>query len=125
MLGAITPLIGTMKPDAAKAFYGETLGLKFVSDDGFALVFEGHNTRIRISRVPAVTPPAYAVLAFEVENIERAVDALAAKGVTCARFNFLVQDARGIWNAPDGVTKVAWFYDPDMNLLSFVTGPKA
>lgn len=113
------PLVGTMKPEAAKVFYGETLGLKFVADDGFALVFEGKNGRIRISRVPAVTPPAYAVLAFEVADIEKAVDALAAKGVAFARYTFFVQDPKGIWSAPDG-TKVAWFHDPDLNLLSVV-----
>ena len=119
MLGTITPLIGTMKPEAAKAFYGDTLGLKFVSDDGFALVFEGQNARIRISRVPAVTPAAYAVLAFAVDDIGKVVEALAGKGVAFARYSFLVQDARGVWTAPDG-SKVAWFHDPDMNLLSVV-----
>lgn len=115
----ITSLIGTMKPDAAKAFYGDALGLKFVNDDGFALVFEGKNARVRISRVPAVTPAAYAVLAFNVDNIDKAVDELTAKGVVFARFGFFVQDGRGIWSAPDG-TKVAWFHDPDLNLLSVV-----
>ncbi|MGE0742474.1 MAG: VOC family protein [Hyphomonadaceae bacterium] len=115
----MTPLVGTMKPEAAKAFYGDVLGLKFINDDGFALVFEGKNGRIRVSRVPAVTPPAYAVLGFTVDDINKAVDGLAAKGVVFARFGFLPQDARGVWSAPDG-TKVAWFHDPDLNLLSIV-----
>ncbi|MGD9816631.1 MAG: VOC family protein [Hyphomonadaceae bacterium] len=121
MLGSatVTALVGTMKPELAKAFYGDTLGLKFVSDDGFALVFEGKNARVRVSRVPGVTPAAYAVLAFTVDDIEKAVDGLTAKGVVFARFGFFVQDARGIWTAPDG-TKVAWFHDPDLNLLSVV-----
>lgn len=114
-----TPLIGTVKPEAAKAFYGDVLGLKFVADDGFALIFEGKNGRIRVSRVPAVTPPAYAVLGFTVDNIEAAVDGLTAKGVVFARYPSFVQDAKGIWSAPDG-TKVAWFHDPDLNLLSVV-----
>jgi catechol 2,3-dioxygenase-like lactoylglutathione lyase family enzyme len=116
---AITALVGTIKPEAAKAFYADTLGLKFISDDGYALVFEGKNAHVRVSRVPGVTPAAYAVLAFSVEDIEKAVDGLAAKGVVFARFGFFVQDARGIWTAPDG-TKVAWFHDPDLNLLSLV-----
>jgi catechol 2,3-dioxygenase-like lactoylglutathione lyase family enzyme len=115
----ITPLLGTMKPEAAKAFYTDTLGLKFVTDDGFALVFAGENATIRISRVPAMAPAQYAVLAFVVPDIEAAVDALAAKGVVFARFGFFPQDPRGIWAAPDG-TKVAWFHDPDLNLLSVV-----
>lgn len=115
----MTPLVGTMKPEAAKSFYGETLGLKFITDDGFALVFEGKNGRIRVSRVPAATPPAYAVLSFTVEDIDAAIDGLTAKGVVFARFGFFPQDARGVWAAPDG-TKVAWFHDPDLNLLSLV-----
>lgn len=121
MLGSatLTVLIGTMKPEISKAFYADTLGLKFVADDNFALVFEGKNAIVRVSRVPAVTPPAYAVLAFNVDDIEVAVDSLTAKGVVFARYPFFVQDGRGIWSAPDG-TKVAWFHDPDMNLLSVV-----
>lgn len=114
-----TPLLGTVKPEAAKAFYSDVLGLKFVNDDGFALVFEGKNGRIRVSRVPAVTPPAYAVLGFTVDDIAAEVDALTAKGVVFARYPFFVQDAKGIWSAPDG-TKVAWFHDADLNLLSVV-----
>ena len=121
MLGTatVTALVGTMKPEISKAFYGDTLGLKFISDDGFALVFEGKNARVRVSRVPGVTPAAYAVLAFQVDDIEKAVDGLTAKGVVFARFGFFVQDVKGIWSAPDG-TKVAWFHDPDLNLLSVV-----
>lgn len=121
MLGSatITPLVGTMKPEVAKAFYADILGLKFVSDDTFAMVFEGKNARIRVSKVPAISPPQYAVLAFTVDDIEKAVDGLVAKGVTFARFGFFAQDQRGVWTAPDG-TKVAWFHDPDLNLLSVV-----
>lgn len=115
----ITALVGTMKPDAAKAFYGDTLGLKFIADDTFAMIFEGKNARVRVSRAPAVAPAAYAVLAFTVTDIEKTVDALTAKGVAFARYGFFVQDGRGIWAAPDG-TKVAWFHDPDFNLLSLV-----
>ena len=121
MLGSatITALVGTMKPEAARAFYADTLGLKSVSDDTYAMIFEGKNARVRVSKVPAMAPAQYAVLAFTVDDIEKAVDGLTAKGVTFARFGFFVQDARGIWSAPDG-TKVAWFHDPDLNLLSVV-----
>ncbi len=121
MLGSaiVTALVGTMQKEVSTAFYRDTLGLKFIIDDGFAAVFEGKNARIRVSRVPAITPAAYAVLAFHVDNIEKAVDDLTAKGVLFQRYGFFVQDARGIWSAPDG-TKVAWFLDPDLNLLSVV-----
>lgn len=115
----ITALVGTIQKDASTAFYRDTLGLKFVDDDGFAAIFEGKNARVRVSRVPAITPAAYAVLAFQVDDIDKIVDGLTAKGVVFQRYGFFVQDARGIWSAPDG-TKVAWFHDPDMNLLSVV-----
>ena len=121
MLGSatLTPLVGTMKPEAAKAFYQDVLGLKFISDDGYALIFEGKNARVRVSKVPAMAAAQYAVLAFTVDDIEKAVDGLTAKGVLFQRYPFFVQDAKGIWTAPDG-TKVAWFPDPDLNLLSVV-----
>jgi catechol 2,3-dioxygenase-like lactoylglutathione lyase family enzyme len=66
-----------------------------------------------------VVPAPYAVVAFTVGNIEAVVDALAAKGVVFQRYAFFTQDERGIWTAPEG-TRVAWFHDPDLNLLSVV-----
>jgi catechol 2,3-dioxygenase-like lactoylglutathione lyase family enzyme len=121
MLGnaTVTPLIGTMQKEASIAFYRDTLGLKFVADDGFAAIFQGKNATIRVSRVPAIAPAPYAVLGFEVDDIDKAVDGLTAKGVVFQRYGFFVQDAKGVWSAPDG-TKVAWFHDPDLNLLSVV-----
>ncbi|MGE0044461.1 MAG: VOC family protein [Hyphomonadaceae bacterium] len=115
----ITAMVGTARPDAAKDFYKDVLGLSLQSEDNFAAVFAGKNARIRVSRVPAVVPAPYAVVAFNVESIESAIDALAAKGVAFARYPVFQQDARGIWTSPDG-TKVAWFHDPDLNLLSLV-----
>jgi catechol 2,3-dioxygenase-like lactoylglutathione lyase family enzyme len=115
----VVALVGTMQKDASTAFYRDTLGLTFVTDDGFAAVFEGKNATIRVSRVPAITPAAYAVLAFQVDDIDKIVDGLTAKGVLFQRYSFFVQDAKGVWSAPDG-TKVAWFHDPDLNLLSVV-----
>jgi catechol 2,3-dioxygenase-like lactoylglutathione lyase family enzyme len=118
----VTVLVGTMQKEASTAFYRDTLGLKFVRDDGFAAVFQGKNASIRVSRVPAIAPAAYAVLGFEVDDIDKAVDGLTAKGVVFQRYGFFVQDAKGVWTAPDGV-KVAWFHDPDLNLLSVVQHP--
>lgn len=115
----LTSLIGTAKPAAAKAFYGDILGLKLVAEDGFAAIFETKNARIRVSTTPTVAPAPYAVLAFDVAAIESTIDALAAKGVVFARFPFLVQDGKGVWSGPDG-TKVAWFHDPDLNMLNLV-----
>jgi catechol 2,3-dioxygenase-like lactoylglutathione lyase family enzyme len=115
-------MLGTARGEAGKAFYADTLGLKFIKDDGFAFHFDLGGRLLRLSRVPAVVPAAYAVLGFEVKGIEKIVDALIAKGVQMERYGFLQQDARGVWTAPDGA-KVAWFRDPDLNLLSVVETP--
>ena len=105
--------------EIARKFYESTLGLKFIQDDGYAFVFDIGGRELRVSRVPAVMPSTYAVLGFVVPDIATTVDGLAAKGVKFERFGFFQQDARGVWAAPDG-TQVAWFRDPDMNMLSLV-----
>jgi hypothetical protein len=60
------------------------------------------------------------VLGLQVKDIEAEIDAIVAKGVAMERYGFLQQDARGVWLSPDGGAKVAWFKDPDFNVLSFV-----
>ena len=72
---------------------------------------------LRIARVKEFTPFPFTVLGWEVEAIEQAVADLGAKGVTFERFPGLRQDPLGIWTAPAGA-KVAWFKDPDGNVLS-------
>ena len=77
----ITALVGTIKPEISKAFYQDTLGLKFISEDTYAMVFEGKNARVRVSRVPAVAPAQYAVLAFQVDDIDESLAIAARHGV--------------------------------------------
>lgn len=121
MLGnsKVVAIVGTARGEVARNFYADTLGLKLLHDDSFAFVFDVDGRELRLSRVPAVVPSAYAVLGFQVADIAATVDALTAKGVAMERYTFFQQDARGVWKAPDG-TQVAWFRDPDMNLLSVV-----
>jgi catechol 2,3-dioxygenase-like lactoylglutathione lyase family enzyme len=103
--------------DKARSFYEGVLGLKFVRNDGFALVMEANGTTIRIAKVGKFTPAAFTVLGWEVEGIQDTVAAMEKKGVKFERFPGLEQDALGIWTAPGGA-KVAWFKDPDGNILS-------
>jgi catechol 2,3-dioxygenase-like lactoylglutathione lyase family enzyme len=105
--------------DAAKArtFYEGVLGLRFVSDDNFALVLEANGTMVRITRVGDFTPFPFTILGWQVDNIEQSVVELTAKGVAFNRYGFLEQSPEGIWSAPGGA-KVAWFPDPDGNTLS-------
>ncbi|MGE3304145.1 MAG: VOC family protein [Hyphomonadaceae bacterium] len=110
-------MTATAAPDAARAFYRDILGLPLLSEDMFALIFEVGGAPLRVAKTPGVAPSPYAVLGFTVDAIEPVARGLAAKGVTFERYAFLQHDAHGIWTAPDGA-RVAWFRDPDGNLLS-------
>lgn len=120
MLGT-SPLVAfVFTPDAerAKKFYGETLGLKYVSQDPFAVVFDAHGTTLRVTILPGHKPSEHAVLGWEVADIVAAAMELKNAGVTLERYPFLEQDELGIWTAPDRTAKVAFFKDPDGNVLS-------
>ncbi len=110
-------LVGTARADAAKNFYHTTLGLTLESEDQFALVFAMNGGKLRVSKVPTVIPSSYAVLGFRVGDIAAVVAGLAGAGVAMERYPFLTQDGAGIWQAPGGA-RIAWFRDPDLNLLS-------
>lgn len=103
--------------DTARAFYEGVLGLRFVRDDGFALVFDANGIMIRAARMKEFTPAQFTVLGWQVSKIDDVVRALAKRGVKCEIFGFFKQDELGIWTAPTG-DKVAWFKDPDGNILS-------
>lgn len=104
-------------PQKARAFYEGVLGLKFVKDDGFALVFDANGIMVRAVKMKEVTPLPFTVLGWQVSGIEDAVRDLTNKGVHFEIFGFFKQDQLGIWTAPTG-DKVAWFKDPDGNVLS-------
>jgi len=119
MLGStdIIAFVPTKDSEKARSFYEGVLGLRFVSDDGFALVFNAHGLMIRVVKVQQFTPVPYTILGWQVKGIEKIVTALDQKGVHFERFGFFKQDGLGIWIAPNG-DKVAWFKDPDGNTLS-------
>ena len=121
-LNKVLTFVATRNPKAARVFYEQKLGLKFVADDGFALVFDIGGIMLRIATVKEFTPAQFTVLGFEVSAIEESVAELNAKGVSFERFPGLPQDKLGIWNAPGGA-KVAWFKDPDGNILSLSQHP--
>lgn len=111
-------MITTADRKKAEAFYGETLGLRSLGDDGFAALFDLAGVTMRLTEVPGYSAAAWPLLGWDVEDIEAAVTQLTAKGVTMNIYEGLGQDSRGIWTAPDGACKVAFFNDPDGNGLS-------
>ena len=115
---AVIGFIPTRDAARARTFFEQTLGLRFVSDDNFAIVFDANGTTIRVARVPEFTPFPFTLLGWEVTAIEQIAAEMAARGVQFQRYDFLQQDAAGVWTAPAGAAKVAWFTDPDGNILS-------
>jgi catechol 2,3-dioxygenase-like lactoylglutathione lyase family enzyme len=109
--------VATRDAARAKSFYGGALGLRLVSEDGFALVFDANGTLIRVTTVRELNPAPYTVLGWQVDDIESAVRELASAGVTFERYGTFPQDELGIWTAPGGA-RIAWFKDPDGNTLS-------
>ena len=121
MLGTadLVAFVPTTNPKRARAFYQETLELDFVSEDKFALVFESNGVTIRIANVSGVAhkPAAFTILGWTVPDVATTVRGLLKKGVLFERYEGMNQDALGIWKSPSGA-KVAWFKDPDSNVLS-------
>ena len=109
--------VATSDPKRAKAFYRDILGLKLITEDGFALVFDASGATLRVAIVPKVAAAPYTVLGWQVTDVKAAVKKLAKSGITFERYTGMAQDELGIWVTPSGV-KVAWFKDPDGNLLS-------
>lgn len=109
--------VATCDPARARAFYESVLGLGFVADEAFALVFDNAGTMLRIQKVGDLTPHPFTALGWQVHDIAAAVAELAGRGVRFERFPGMPQDDHGIWAAPDGAL-VAWFKDPDGNVLS-------
>jgi catechol 2,3-dioxygenase-like lactoylglutathione lyase family enzyme len=119
MLGStkIIAFVAIKDADKARAFYEGVLGLRFVGDDGFALVFDANGIMIRAAKMKEFTPAQFTVLGWQVSKIEDVVRALSKRGVKFEIFGFFKQDDLGIWTAPTG-DRVAWFKDPDGNILS-------
>ena len=122
MLGSaeIIAFVPTRDPARARGFYEDTLGLRFVSEDPFALVFDANGVAIRIANVasvPSFTPAPFTILGWQVADVGRTVRELARRGVTFERFAGMEQDTIGVWRSPSGA-QVAWFKDPDGNTLS-------
>jgi catechol 2,3-dioxygenase-like lactoylglutathione lyase family enzyme len=115
---SLVAFVGVCDPDRAKRFYRDTLGLRLVSEElPFALVFDVQGTMLRVTVVPEVKPAKFTVLGWKVPDIQAAVSSLDKEGVEFQRYAGLQQDGLGIWTSPSGA-RVAWFHDPDGNILS-------
>ena len=115
--GRLVAFVATRDPSSAKAFYRDKLGLTLTSEDAFALAFDVQGTMLRVTTVREIAVAAYTVLGWHVADIAASVKNLMNAGIRLERYKGLPQDDLGIWTTPDGA-KVAWFKDPDGNVLS-------
>jgi catechol 2,3-dioxygenase-like lactoylglutathione lyase family enzyme len=120
ILETAKPLILVCTRDRARAtaFYRDTLGLRLAYEDNFAAVFNLGGVTLRVSLVPDFTPHEHTIVGFSVPDVPATVKALREKSVTFHIYPRFRQDDLGIWTAPGGTVRVAWFKDPDGNVLS-------
>lgn len=119
--GKVVGFVPTKDANLARIFYEEKLGLTLVSDNPNALVYESNGTTVRVVRVASHTPAPFTILGWSVDDVRACAERLQKRGVQFQRYPGLEQDELGIWRAPDGA-RVAWFTDPDGNVLSISEG---
>lgn len=115
--GRLIAFVPTTDLTRARAFYTETLGLPVSEESPFACVFDANGTMLRLTPVRKLSKVRYTVLGWGVDDIVATVGALTAAGVAFVRYRGMDLDDAGIWTSPSG-DRVAWFEDPDGNLLS-------
>jgi len=124
MLGQekLVAMVATSDAVRARAFFEDTLGLRFVADHPHALLFDTANARLMIQKMETVTPRDGTTLGWQVDDLRGVMRGLVARGVTFERFEGMEQDELGVWSPAGPATGVAWFKDPDGNLLSLSSG---
>ncbi len=120
ILGLAKPVVVICTRDhgRATAFYRDTLGLAFAHEDDFAAVFVTGGVALRISTVADFTPHEHTILGFRVADVAAIVKSLTDNGLTFQRYPHIRQDELGICTLRGGTVRVAWFKDPDGNVLS-------
>lgn len=103
--------------DAAKDFYGSTLGLRVTEDNGMLSLHLAGGADVLVYPKENHTPASFTVLNFPVADIDRAVDDLGARGVVFERYDDFGQNEKGI-SRDEGGPPIAWFKDPAGNVLS-------
>lgn len=119
MLSTSRPVGSLAVSDAglARAFYVDALGLPVIEDGQRALVVSAGPISLRLVFVSRVAAPPYTVFGWEVPDISATMAGLQERGVVFLRFDTMDQDETGVWVSPAG-HRIAWFNDPDGNVLS-------
>jgi catechol 2,3-dioxygenase-like lactoylglutathione lyase family enzyme len=116
--GAPVAFVYVADRERAMAFYRETLGLPLHGSDAFGDFLDLGGGLLRMTAMPGHQAHPHPVLGWNVGDIVGAVEALRDRGVVFTIHEGFGQDALGVWTAPDGRTRIAFFADPDGNVLT-------
>jgi len=101
----------------SERFFVDALGLSVLSRSDFACVLDLGGVALRVTKVDELRPQPFTVLGWVVDDVRTQLSQLHAHGVTALRYPGMDQDDVGVWTAPGG-ERIAWFHDPDGNVLS-------
>ena len=101
----------------SEQFFRGVLGLPLVTQSSFAYVFTCGGTTLRVTKVDTFRPQTFTVFGWTVTDLRSTVAKLRARGADFLRYEGLSQDDQDVWTTPNG-DLVAWFHDPDLNVLS-------
>ena len=116
-LGRPTAFILTSDRVRAIGFYSDILGFRLVAEDDYGALFDMAGLDVRLTDLPDHVPSLHPSIGFDVADIREVCAQLAEMGVRCLIYPGFGQDEAGIWSSPDGATHLAWFNDPDGNVL--------
>jgi catechol 2,3-dioxygenase-like lactoylglutathione lyase family enzyme len=106
------------------AFYSGVLGLTRVEDSSMANVYDAHGTPLRVTLVHDHVPSRFTVLGWYVNDLVQSMAELKERGIQFRSYEGYDQDDDGVWTAPNG-RRVAWFEDPDGNIISLSEPPRS
>jgi catechol 2,3-dioxygenase-like lactoylglutathione lyase family enzyme len=106
------------------AFYSGVLGLNRTEATSQANEYDGHGTPLRVTLVGGREPAPFTVMGWRVADVRAAMRDLAERGVAFKRYEGFTQSEDGVWTAPSGA-QIAWFEDPDGNIMSLEQPPSA
>ena len=118
IVGTPVAFISVSYRERALTFYRDVRGFELRSSDGFGDFIQLEGALLRVTVLPDYHAHPHPVLGWNVRDIVATVQSMRAQGVVFTVYEGLGQDELGFWTAPDGQAKVAWFADPDGNVLS-------
>jgi catechol 2,3-dioxygenase-like lactoylglutathione lyase family enzyme len=104
--------------ERTRAFYRDVLGLRLLSEDAFAAVFDCHGMVLRLTTVEGHVPHPHTVLGWQVDDLATTMADLRARGVTFSIYPGFGLDAEGVWSLPGSTVRICRFNDPEGNGLS-------